>query len=323
MDIENNNSPRSPHPKTDGNEGMEAASAPGRVTPGTRARSPVGVSRDGHEVTRIAEAVAQAWHQADHSGRLDVPTSVVASIALVSTTGHHGRDHSPALAEWITGDYTDFAHTVWTRITTARPDLFEAMLPLVRWLFDTEQAGMRPRAQQVAQAAVQAGQLALSGTDRRFDVDLLGVTLTELRPGNARNTRGQFFTSAAIAETMASLLQVNEHHSVCDPALGTGGMFRAVAMMMRAQGHDPATVTWVGNDTDEIAVGCAAVNALVWELGGRVVLWAGDSLTAEDGYTAALHRRAELIDLARFAHQVKTLQTALDTLTPDPQPRHD
>jgi hypothetical protein len=92
--------------------------------------------------------------------------------------------------------------------------------------------------------------------------------------------------------------------------------------MMRTQGHDPATVTWVGNDTDEIAVGCAAVNALVWGLGGRVVLWVGDSLT-EDGYTAALHRRAEMIELAGVTRQVKTLQAALQTLTPDPRPSHE
>ncbi|HZD14852.1 MAG TPA: N-6 DNA methylase [Pseudonocardiaceae bacterium] len=322
MDIENNNSPLSPHPKNDGNEGVEAGSALERVAPGTRARPPVDVSV-GHDVTRIAEAVAQAWHRADHSGRLDVPISVVATIALVSTTGRHGRDHSPALTEWITGDFTDFAHTVWPRIAVARPDLVEAMLPLFRWLFDTEQTHLLPRAQQVAQAAVRAGQLALTGTDRRFDVDLLGVTLTELRPAGARNTRGQFFTPAPIAESMASLLQVNEQHSVADPAVGTGGMFRAVANMMRTQGHDPATVTWVGNDTDEIAVGCAAVNALVWELGERVVLWVGDSLAAEDGYTAALHRRAEMIELAGFTRQVKTLQAALETLTPDPKPSHD
>jgi hypothetical protein len=266
-------------------------------------------------VTRIAEAVAQAWHRADHSGRLDVPISVVAAIALVSSTGRDGRDHSPALTEWITGGFTDFAHTVWTRIAAARPDLFEAMLPLFNWLFDTEQTGMRARAQQVAQAAVRAGQLALTGTDRRFDVDLLGVTLTELRPRNANNTRGQFFTPAPMAEIMASLLAVGEHHSVADPAVGTGGMFRAVATMMRAQGRDPATLTWAGNDTDEIAVGCAAVNALVWRLGGRVLLWVGDSLAAEDGYTAALRRRDELIDLAAFAHHTKALQAAMDTLT--------
>jgi hypothetical protein len=168
-------------------------------------------------------------------------------------------------------------------------------------------------AQTVAIAALEAGQLALSGTGRRLETDLLGITLTGLRPRSALRTRGQFFTPAAAADVMAVMLGVSEHASVSDPAMGTGGMFRAAAAAMRARGMDPATVAWIGTDIDPIAVAAAAVNSAIWGLGTIVLVWAANALSADprDSYESALARRNELLDLARCSARNRILPLPL------------
>ena len=58
-------------------------------------------------------------------------------------------------------------------------------------------ASLLAGAQKVADAALRAGQLALSGTGRRRETDLLGITLTGLRPRSAVRAHGQYYTPAA------------------------------------------------------------------------------------------------------------------------------
>jgi hypothetical protein len=286
---------------------------------------------------RIAERVATAWHSVDHSGRLDIPMSVVATIATVSATGPDGQDPTESLTAWISTDFAEFARTVWAKILTRRPELADPLYPMLAWLYPHNQpndqhtsyradrAGgehldeLIARAQSVAVAALEAGQLALSGTQRRLDTDLLGITLTGLRPRSALRTRGQFYTPAPATQVMAAMLGVSEHSRVADPAMGTGGMFRAVAAAMRAQRLDPTTVTWVGNDIDAIAVACAAVNSLLWDLGPNVLVWVGNTLSADAAthYEQALARRRELLDLANLHTWHQALLRVLGELFTD------
>ena len=290
------------------------------------------------DAVRIAERVAEAWHSVDHSGRLDVPMSVVAAIATVSATSAEGQDLTESLTAWITANVVEFARTVWARFLTGRPDLAAPLYPMIAWLYpppdnhpdpgsnrshseEGEEGEPSPelvsRAQTVAIAALGAGQLALSGTQRRLETDLLGITLTGLRPRSALRTRGQFYTPAAAADVLAAMLGLSEHASVSDPAMGTGGMFRAAAAAMRARGMNPATVAWVGTDIDPIAVAAAAVNSAIWGLGPNVLIWTVNTLSADpaDSYATALARRNELIDLARWHARNRTLRQFLDLLT--------
>jgi hypothetical protein len=79
--------------------------------------------------------------------------------------------------------------------------------------------------------------------------------------------------------------------------MGTGGMFRAAAEVMREQGRDPRTIRWIGCDVDSLAVACATVNSMIWNLGTDIVFHAGDTL--EPGWRElALARREELSRLA-------------------------
>jgi hypothetical protein len=171
-------------------------------------------------------------------------------------------------------------------------------------------------AQTVADAALRAGQLALSGTPRRRETDLLGITLTGLRPRSALRAHGQYYTPAAGTQAIAALLGVDEQSRVADPAMGTGGMFRAVAASMRARGLDPTTVAWVGNDVDPLAVACAAVNSLIWGLGPDLTVWCANSLSADADrdYDRASAARRELLDLAQLRLRCQMLRAALAQL---------
>jgi hypothetical protein len=227
----------------------------------------VASSNTERDAVRIAERVAEAWHSVDHSGRLDVPMSVVAAIATVSVTSADGQDLTEPLTAWITADVAEFARTVWARFLTGRSDLAAPLYPMIAWLYpqphnhpdpgnnhSDSEAGeegepspeLVSRAQTVATAALRAGQLPLSGTQRRLETNLLGITRTGLRPRSALRTRGQFYTPAAAAEVMAAMLGVSEHASVSDPAMGTGGTFRAAASAMRARGMSPAGMPAAG-----------------------------------------------------------------------------
>jgi hypothetical protein len=49
--------------------------------------------------------------------------------------------------------------------------------------------------------------------------------------------------------------------------------------IVSGRGLDPAGMVWLGADVDELAVAATAVNSMIWRLGPRIVLYAGDILT--------------------------------------------
>ena len=79
--------------------------------------------------------------------------------------------------------------------------------------------------------------------------------------------------------------------------MGTGGMFRAAAEVMRERGRDPRTIRWIGCDIDSLAVACATVNSMIWNLGTDIVFHAGNTL--DPGWReVALAQREELRQIA-------------------------
>ncbi|WP_435159681.1 N-6 DNA methylase [Amycolatopsis sacchari] len=257
---------------------------------------------------RVAEAVAGEWYGADSSGRLDVPFGVVATLALVNlpVSDHDVAGQLRALGQ---RDFACWARGVWRSVLNARPDLVHLVYPLMGWLFDAGEA-VEATAKSVADAALAAGQLDVTGTLERFDVDLLGIVLTALKAGGATKARAQIYTPTDVADAVAALqfadAEIRFGQSVCDPAVGTGGLFRAAAKILLSRGFDPGDLVWMGCDVDELAIAGAAVNSLLWGLGTDVLLHVGNSLQG-DWIKEAQERRAEVLGIASSTRQVKSI----------------
>lgn len=257
----------------------------------------------------IATAVDLAWHRACRSGPLEVPVSVVAALSFLTPSGNERA----GVAEWLAALDVDRFRTVmasqWAHFVRARPDLVTPAWPLIRPWHGEQQIddAAAKAAAEVWRAALRAGQLDLTGTLRRRETDLFGVLLATLRSRTVKTAHGEFCTPADVASTMAHLLGASDGVSFHEPAAGTGGMLRALAESMRATGRDPSTIRWSAVDTDELAIACLAVNAVLWELGHEVVLGVGDSLT-DEWLPRAEAQRAEAIDVARWTHAFKALE---------------
>ncbi|WP_372407360.1 N-6 DNA methylase [Streptomyces luteireticuli] len=83
---------------------------------------------------------------------------------------------------------------------------------------------------------------------------------------------------------------------IVDPCVGSGGMFRAAVQRIRDLGLNPHDCNWFGIDIDPIAAACTAVNAIVWDLGPKVVIAQGNSLTSDWGLESALRERQSIIE---------------------------
>ncbi|MET9629059.1 N-6 DNA methylase [Lentzea sp. NPDC006480] len=128
-----------------------------------------------------------------------------------------------------------------------------------------------------------------------------------LRSRTAKSARGQFYTPACVAEAMARMVGVpNEGERVLEPTAGTGALLRAAAEAMRQLDRDPSTVEWWAVDVDELAVACLAVNAVLWDLGNKVVLGVGNGLT-DEWMPRALGERREALELASAVRNVADL----------------
>lgn len=276
----------------------------------------------------IAEAVDTTWHRsAAATGRIEIPLSVVAGLALLKidpTDAEHPNHDAAAGFRAVPDDVMiTVLHDLWAFYLNQRPDLIARAYPLCSWLFTPEiDPTVREAAVATAHAALNAGQLQLTGTDLRDEVDLLGVVLTHLRSDSARKGKGQFYTPADVADLMAEMLSIGADHTarrpagrittVHEPAAGTGGMLRATAQAMRRAGRDPATIAWSAVDVDEFAVACLAVNVHLWNLGPNVLLGVGNALT-DDWRPRAEGERAECLQLAQQIRHYRAMLRLINT----------
>ncbi|MFC0112592.1 N-6 DNA methylase [Kibdelosporangium aridum] len=267
----------------------------------TRPTPPDDVTQHAH---KIADAVAEAWYGIHGSGRLDVPVSVVAVVAAAPQKSSQGADVTDIMVQWSPDDFVDYATNVWRSVIQHRPESTHLLYPILGWWFDEIDTDTRRHVHAVARAALRAGQVDLTGTGRRFEVDLLGTVLTVLRPKSALKAQGQFYTPPGVGAVMAGLSNVEEGGSVEDPTMGTGGLFRAVAEVMRQKGQRPSTMRWVGCDVDGLAVACATVNSLIWGLGRDIVFLVGSAFTP-DWEIAATAQRDHLREIAAWVQETK------------------
>lgn len=266
----------------------------------------------------IAEAVDTAWNQSNHSGRRDVALSVVAALSLVGQRAPHGPDLAEQLRAQTAEDFAGTLREIYTSVVNSRPDLTHLLYPLMHWVFDEPRPALQRAAKHTADAALHAGQLELTGTDNRYDTDLLGIVLTLLKSDSAGKANAQIYTPSALAETMGEVLMAElntprENESIMDPAVGTGGLFRAAAQVMRAKGQDPSTVSWYGADIDDLAIAACAVNSLLWRLGPHMLLCVADTLTEGDWVRRAEAQRTEILQLTEKIRRDKLMLNAVRT----------
>lgn len=268
----------------------------------------------GRHANVIADAVDAAWHRGHGHGDFEIPVSVVAALAMLAPTE---SERDQAATDLLGLDARQLAALVtaqWAAFIRARPDLINPAWPLIEpWRRNDLSDETRAAAKAVADAAVRAGQLHLTGTERRRDTDLFGPLLAVLRTRTAASARGQFYTPAALTDVIALVRgALDEGEQVVEPTAGTGGMLRAAAQTMRAAGRDPGTVQWWAVDIDPLAIACLAVNTVLWELGHQVILGVGDALT-DDWQTHALAQRNETVELAERLAAMRLFTQALQT----------
>ncbi|GAB3435416.1 N-6 DNA methylase family protein [Flindersiella endophytica] len=264
---------------------------------------------------KIAEAVNDAWHGAHGHGNVEVPVSVVAALSFISPPQGERGDLESWLRSLDVDDFTKLMRFQWRHFVHARPDLVNPAWPLINvWHGDhpLDESAIKA-AKLAADAALRAGQLELTGSAMRTETDLFGALLSELRPPSARSARGQIYTPPDICSIIACLTDIHDRSVIHEPTAGTGGMLRAAAQAIRAQGGDPATVTWYAVDIDALAIACLAVNTVLWELGFKVVLGVADILT-DDWIPRALAQRDESIDIANSARQARAFLDAYHAL---------
>lgn len=261
----------------------------------------------------IAQAVDTAWNRANHTGCRDVALSVVAALALVRQREPDGPDLAIQLRSQSPEEFAGTLREIYTALVNTRPDLIHLVYPLMQWAFDEPEPALCRAAKQAADAALHAGQLDLTGTDRRYETDLLGVVLTLLKSHTAAGANAQIYTPPTIAAVMARMNPPTEGDTVCDPAAGTGGLFRAAAETMREQGCDPSTVTWIGADIDDLAIAACAINSLLWDLGPRVPLAVANTLAEPDWATRAHAQRDEMLQWAESIRRDKAMLAAMRT----------
>ncbi|MFF2228669.1 N-6 DNA methylase [Streptomyces globisporus] len=288
--------------------------------------------RDG---AAFGEAVADAWYSCG-SDRLDIPLGVVAALALHPAKSPNAA-HASGLANLIAAQP---AHTlvknyarIYAATWLARPDLMDVATTILRWteedLSEDEMRGVSA----ATQAALRFGVLQHTGDSNpsgRANIDLLSWTITHLRHHSSRKGLGEYHTPPDVTALMAPLLldhsatSPEPGHVFNEPTAGTGGMFRSIAQDLRGRGLDPHAYGWVMQELNPTAAACAAVNAVIWDLGPEAVVVVGDILSEGNlGQEALAHQREmhdfrnTMHDLAAFALAIDTTRRLVDALFPD------
>lgn len=303
---------------------QEAAKPKPRSVPASR-RKRRSFPGDPHRLaSEVAENVIAAWFSHYGGSRMDVPLGTVAALSFF---------REPLISDWLLtlepAQLPPLLREVWGVQWMARPDLIEVARPLHDWVEENPDEDQLRAVQAVIHTAIYNGLFDITARDdpyERSETDVLSPLLTGLRHKSDKKWRGEYHTPPCVTDLMARVLvdknRCEPGMSVREPAIGSGGMFRSVAQRMRELGLNPHDVRWFGNDIDPLATACAAVNAIVWDLGPKTVVWCGNSLTDQDGgvdkalaeQAAVIKHRNAVVEQALFEHKTRRLLSALDQL---------
>jgi hypothetical protein len=245
--------------------------------------------RDPHEHARkIAENILDAWYQNFGGSSIDIPLGTAGALSLVRNV--------PGLADSILNLQPEELPRLFKEIYLGhwikRPDLINRAIRLHDWAWNPDPDKQQLRAvHAVTRAALNTGLLDLTGSDdpwHRSEADVLSPLLTGLRHKSDKKWRGEYHTPACVTDLMANITVDKDFAqpgmSFREPAIGSGGMFRSVAQRLRDLGLSTHDFHWYGNDIDALSAGCAALNAIIWDLGPRCLIGCADSLAPDDDY---------------------------------------
>ncbi|AIA03419.1 N-6 DNA methylase [Streptomyces noursei] len=271
--------------------------------------------RDPQEHARkIAENVMDAWYQNFGGSDIDVPLGAVAALALLR--------NRPGLADWILNlqphELPELFKEIYLGCWIKRPDLINRAIRLHDWAWNPNPDTQQLRAvHAVTNRAINTGLLDLTGHDdpyMRAEADVLSPLLTGLRHKSDKKWRGEYHTPACVSDLMAGMVVDKDfaqpNMAIREPAVGSGGMLRSVAQRLRDLGLNPQDYTWYGNDVDSLAAACAAVNAIIWDLGPNCAIGCADSLAPEDDYAKTLTEARDAFKERDQAMDTVTLITA-------------
>ncbi|MFB6640261.1 N-6 DNA methylase [Streptomyces chartreusis] len=306
-------------------EQREAEAAKPKPRPATHAarRRRRGFVSDPHRLAgEVAENVIAAWFSHHGGGRMDIPLGTIAALSFF---------REPLITDWLLtlepAQLPQLLREVWGVQWMVRPDLIEVARPLHDWIEEDPTEHELRAVQAVIHTAIYTGLFDLTAQDdpyNRSTTDVLSPLLTALRHKSDKKWRGEYHTPPCVSDLMARILVDTDHGpTIREPALGSGGMLRSVAQQLRERGLNPHDYTWIGNDIDRLSTACAAVNAILWHLGPKTVIWCGDSLATYDAgltqalaeRTAVIEHRNNVVEQARFEHKARHMLQALDRLT--------
>ncbi|WP_079052521.1 N-6 DNA methylase [Streptomyces regalis] len=313
------------------------SSPPAAVTMAApRPRRPQPLSDPHGRALRIGEAVAGVWHRQHGGTRIEVPIGIVAALALIRQRDENGPDLKAQILGQDDAQLIGMFREIWSTHWMHRPDLIDRARVLHEWLNDEEIDDHRAYVvRRVTKAALEYGLFDLTGHADpylRAQTDVLSPVMMLVRSTGAQQGLGEYHTPPPVADTMSNMLaaesvmdiqlhidqpQAGEH--IHDPAAGSGGLLRSAAQHLRERGLDPAQFQWSMCDIDEIAAACAAVNAIIWDLGQRVTVACADSLANPNAVEDAMkHARAvfahrdEMLGKARILAAIRQAQQLLE-----------
>jgi hypothetical protein len=302
----------------------EEEAAKPRVAPPSRTKHRAFPSDPHQHAGQVADSVITAWFSHYGGNRMDVPLGTVAALILF---------REPLIGDWLLtlepAQLPSLLREIWGVQWMSRPDLIEVARPLHNWVEEDPDQHQLRAVQAVIHTAVRNGLFDLTARDDpyyRSEADVLSPLLTGLRHKSDTKWRGEYHTPPCITDLMARVLVDSNRGeagmSVREPAVGSGGMFRSVAQQMRELGLDPHDFYWFGNDIDPLATACAAVNAIVWDLGPKVAVWCANTFADHDGglekalaeRAAVIKHRNAIVEQALFEQKARRLLGSLDQL---------
>ncbi|WP_245238518.1 hypothetical protein [Streptomyces sp. MZ04] len=189
---------------------------------------------------------AHVWWVSHRGGSGDraITVGTLAGLALAAPSRPDGPDYGPLLIHLSDEGLLDTLRAGWNTFRTYDPDLAEAARPLHDWLSAPTANDVRGLAD-YARVLVRAGLLEYCSDPARAESDdILGLMITRMRTYAERQSTGEFFTPAIIADNVGEALFTTNRQPgdlLLEPAAGTGTMARAAAAALRLHGMDPAS----------------------------------------------------------------------------------
>ncbi|WP_159945313.1 MULTISPECIES: hypothetical protein [unclassified Nocardiopsis] len=263
------------------------------------------------EARRLGAVIAAAWQEAYGHSLIEIPMSMVASLALFDTPTPE-RSPQP-MAEVVELDSHAFLRELYARWNLGAytwPRLHHVWLPWFEWtgnllMFPAREASDQriiTAARRIGALAVREG-LADLVTDVHISArcDVLGHILNPLH--------AQFQAEDPVPEPTPPLVGVDHDTAwahrlhpgavVEDPQAWSGTRVMHLVRGLRERGIDPRTLTWHLRATDPVAAATLATSCALWGLGTSAVIGTSPDeatwvRTAEKEVRAAVNRRLGL-----------------------------